>query len=290
MKIGFIGFGSLGSAIVTNLVSKNYEIIGWNRTKEKLLPLPIGQAATPREVVEQAEVVMLNVFDSIAVDRILSETDGLMRGDLKGKTIIDTTTNHFDAVLKFHALIASKGGSYLEAPVLGSVVPARQGKLTVLVSGKHDVYDKVYPILNAIGSTIFFLGEPGLATRVKLVNNLVLGSFMATLAEAVVLGEAAGISKEKVIEILVAGAGNSGVLNAKKEKLVEEDFAPHFSIAAIKKDIAYLTELADRLERPSLMAGPLKIILENAVASGLGDLDLSAMYRAVKDLSKNNKA
>lgn len=282
MKIGFIGFGSLGKAIVKNLLSKNYEIVGWNRTKEKLFALPIAQVATPREVIQSTDVVILNLFDSIAVDEVLNGSNGLLSSEIKGKIIIDTTTNHFAKVLKFHSLVKSKGGSYLEAPVLGSVVPASQGMLTILVSGEKEAYDRINSILNSIGKTIYFLEEPGLATKMKLVNNLVLGSFMATLAEAVVFGEAVGINKEKVLEILSNGAGNSGVLNAKKEKLLKEDFAPHFSIAAIKKDIGYLMELKDDVRLQSSLGDAVNQVLERAISNGFKDSDISSLYASVK--------
>ena len=119
MKIGFIGFGSLGMAIAKRLLSQNFEIIGWNRTKEKILSLPITHAGTPSEVVNQTDIVVLNLFGSKAVENVLTGAGGLFTADLKNKLIIDTTTNHFEQVLIFHSLIAEKGGSYLEAPVLG---------------------------------------------------------------------------------------------------------------------------------------------------------------------------
>ncbi len=120
--------------------------------------------------------------------------------------------------------------TYLECPVLGSVVPASQGKLTVLVSGDEQAYASVKPLLSQIGSSLFYLKEPGLATKMKLVNNLVLGSFMATCAEAVALGEAVGISRDEVIDILLSGAGNSMILAAKKDKLKNAEFSRIFRL------------------------------------------------------------
>lgn len=282
MKIGFIGFGNLGTAIAKRLLSQNFEIIGWNRTKEKMFSLPVVYARTPLDVVNQTDIIVLNLFDSKAVENVLTGEDGLLRATLHNKLIIDTSTNHYESVKGFHLMIKEKGGSYLEAPVLGSVNPAIQGMLTVLVSGDKSASDRASVVLNAIGKTIYYLGEPGLATKMKLVNNLVLGSFMATLAEAIVLGEAAGISKEKVIEILLVGAGNSGVLNAKKEKLLNEDFSPHFSIAAIKKDIGYLMELKADDGRQSLMGDAVNRMLDLAISNGNNDSDFSSLYATLK--------
>lgn len=140
--------------------------------------------------------------------------------------------------------IKAKGGRYVEAPVLGSTVPASLGNLTVLVSEIQSGYEEALPYLQLIGKNIFYLGSPGWATKMKLVNNLLLGNFMASIAEALVFGEEIGLEKEKVLDILAAGAGNSGVLNAKREKLLQEDFSAQFSSALIYKDLHYMQDLA----------------------------------------------
>ena len=244
MKAGFIGLGHLGKTIAKRLISEGVELIVWNRTIEKARDLNAEVAESPAALISDVSVVFINLFDSKAVGAILEGDNGILKGDFRGKIIIDTTTNHYESVLRFHELVKSHGGQYLESTILGSVVPASQGALTVLVSGDKSAYDKVMPYLQKIGKSIFYLGEPGLATRMKLVNNLVLGSFMATIAEAVIFGEAIGIDKGKVIEILAAGAANSGVLNAKRDKLLKEDFSPQFSSSLIYKDLEYLQELS----------------------------------------------
>lgn len=287
MKIGFIGFGMLGSAIVSNLLTKNYEIAGWNRTAGKMNRFPVEKAESPADLFRKTDIVILNLFDSAAVEEVLAGKEGLLASGADGKVIIDTTTNHFEKVLKFHSLVASKGGIYLESPVLGSVLPAGNGTLTVLVSGRYDAFEKAGGILNSIGRKIFYMGEAGMATRMKLINNLVLGSFMAAIAESVSLGEAAGMTKERVIEILSEGAGSSAVLSAKREKLLKEDFSPHFSVQAISKDIGYLTELAEKLGKKSLLAEPLRSILGISERSGMGELDFSALYKTLKSEHMN---
>jgi 3-hydroxyisobutyrate dehydrogenase len=163
------------------------------------------------------------------------------------------------------------------------VIPASQGKLTVLVSGDLKAYESVKPLLSQIGSTLFYLGEPALATKMKLINNLVLGSFMATCAEAVALGEAAGIDRGKVIDILLAGAGNSMVLAAKKDKLKNEEFSAHFSSALIYKDLHYLQDLCRTLNKPLFVGSTVKEIFAIARSKGLEDKDFSAIYEVFKN-------
>ena len=162
-------------------------------------------------------------------------------------------------------------------------LPISKGLLTILVSGKRPAYEEALPYLEKIGKDIFYLEEPALATKMKLINNLVLGSFMATLAEAIVLGEKTGIDKETVIDILSSGAGNSLVLNAKREKIINEDFSTHFSSSLIYKDLHYLQDLARTLKSPAFTASVTKELFAMTLLRGMEDLDFSAIYRVLKD-------
>ena len=284
MAIGFIGLGNLGKAIANRLISEGEELIIWNRTRKKLNGLKAAWADTAEAVVNQAPITILCLSDSNAVKSVLGNGTGILKADLKGKIIIDITTNHFDAAMSFHRLFFEKGGSYLESPVLGSVVPASQGNLTILVSGDRRTYDSVHPLLEKIGKKIFYLEKPSLATKMKLVNNFVLGSFMATLAEALVLGEEIGQRKETVIDILSAGAGNSSILQAKREKLLTEDYSPHFSMAMIHKDLQYLEDLAKSENRPLFNAIIARELYAKSIPAGMENLDFSAIYKILKEM------
>jgi 3-hydroxyisobutyrate dehydrogenase len=222
------------------------------------------------------------MFDSHAVHSILIQEDGLLSGDISGKIIVDLSTNHFKEVPHFHELCEKSGAVYLEAPVLGSVVPASQGALTMLISGNEAGYAHIKPVLEDIGKNLFYLKEPGLATKMKLINNLALGSFMATLAEALSLGESLGIEKEEILEILSAGGGNSLVLNAKKNKLLTEDFSTHFSSALIYKDLHCLQDLAYEQKKTLFTGAVVKELYARTFAEGIEQEDFSAIYKVFK--------
>lgn len=283
MKVGFAGLGHLGTAMARRLISEGVDLIVWNRTIDKAQSLGAEVAKSPAALVSEAPIVFLNLFDSNAVWEVLQGPEGILKGGCRDKLIIDTTTNHFDDVEKFHRLVSSEGGQYLEANVLGSVVPASQGALTILVSGEKEAYERALPYLQKLSKSIFYLGAPTLATKMKLVNNLVLGSFMATIAEAVTLGEAAGLDRAQVIDILAAGAGNSGVLNAKKEKLKNEDFSTQFSSALIYKDLHYLQDLSYTLKKPLFTAAVVKELFGMTFQKDMDDLDFSAIYKIFKE-------
>lgn len=284
MKAGFIGLGHLGKTIAQRLIDEGVTLTVWNRTRDKAAGLEAGIAETPSHLLPDNDIIFVNLFDSGAVQSVMSGKGGLLEGDCRGKIIIDTTTNHFDSVGGFHELCEVRGARYLEAPVLGSVVPASEGKLTVLVSGDETAFETARPYLERIGKNIFYVVTPALATKMKLINNLVLGSFMATLSEAVSFGESAGLDKGKVLEILSAGAGNSGVLNAKREKLLKEDFSPHFSSALIYKDLRYLQDLAFALKRPLFTGSIAKELFAMVYAKNMEHLDFSAVYKVLSDL------
>ncbi len=283
MKKGFIGLGRLGKAMAKRLISEGVELVVWNRTSEKASGLGVEIAESPAGVMAKSDIVFMNLFDSAAVRDVLSGKSGLLEGGCKEKIVIDTTTNHFRDVVFFHEMLREHGGSYLESPVLGSVVPASQGNLTVLVSGDSAAYEKARPLLEKIGRNIFYLGKPSLAIKMKLINNLTLGAFMAAIAETVAFGEKAGVEKSKVIEILSAGAGNSAVLSAKKENLLQEDFSTHFSSALIYKDLHYLQDLAWSLKMPLFTGSMAKELFGMTFAKGMEGLDFSALYKVMKE-------
>jgi 3-hydroxyisobutyrate dehydrogenase len=284
MKAGFIGLGALGRAIAKRLLSEGVDLMVWNRTREKALDLGAAVAESPQDLAGACDTIILNLFDSNAVRSVVTGPKGLAQADLAGKLFIDTTTNHFDDAAAFHVLFHEHGARYIEAPVLGSVVPASQGILTVLVSGETDAFQRARPYIEKFGKTLFYLGEPGLATKMKLVNNLLLGAFMASIAEACVLGEAAGLSRQTVLDIFAAGAGNSMVLNAKKEKLNKLDFSVHFSSALIYKDLHYLQDLARSLGRPLFTGSVVKELFGMTFKDGKEKLDFSGIYEVLKAL------
>ncbi len=283
MQAGFIGLGVLGRTMAARLIAQGVDLTVWNRTPEKAEGLGAPVASSPADLIGRVPVVVVNVRDSAAVDAVLNGENGLLAGDCAGKLIIDTTTNHFEDVLAFHTAAQAKGAHYLEAPVLGSVAPATKGTLTIVISGEESAFESARPLLEIIGSTLFFLGEPGLASKMKVINNLVLGAFMAAVAEGVVLGEAAGLDRARVLEVLGAGGGNSGVLNAKRQKLTDLDFSPHFAVDLIYKDLHYMQALARELGMPMPTGSHVKELFARAFPRGLDKEDFSVIYRLLKE-------
>ncbi len=289
MKAGLIGLGHLGRAMASRLAAEGVDLTVWNRTLSKAEGLSVRVASSPAALVCEVEVLFLNLFDSAAVREVLSGENGVLTGVCADKVIVDTTTNHPEEVMSFHETVAGRGAWYLEAPVIGSVKPALLGNLIMLVSGVRSAFDRAQPYINTLCRQIHFLGRPGLSTRMKLINNFVLATYMVALGEAVALAESAGIEKPTALEVLEHGGGNSGVLQAKKENLLKDDFPAQFSLKAILKDLRYLEDLTGELHRPLALAGAAKDSYKLALRAGLGDADFSAVYSALKGRAHEKK-
>jgi 3-hydroxyisobutyrate dehydrogenase len=275
--IGFIGLGALGSAVAGRIAGAGHPLLIWNRSPEKAEPL--GEfASSPAEVVTRSQTVVLCLRDSEAVWAVTSGSSGIFAGEVAGRTIIDLSTNHVELATVLHGLAAKARGSYLEAPVLGSVIPAARGELAVLVSGEETAFEAARPLLEIIGSRLFFLGAPGQATKMKLACNLVLATTLAGLADATAIAEASGIAREQALDILGAGPGNGVVLASKREKVLQGDDTPHFSAALLYKDLHYLQDLARTLRRPLFTAAVVKELFALAFERGLEDRDVSVIF------------
>ncbi len=275
MTTAFLGLGALGHAIAGRLIATGTDLALWNRNPSRAAGLDAPLAATPADAVAQADLVLLCLADSAAVRSLLHD-QGLLAA-CAGKLIVDTTTNHYRDVLDFHRDARAAGAAYLECPVAGSVVPASNGALTLLAGGRAEDLERARPVLERMGSTLFHWEEPGLATRMKLVNNQALGGIMAVLAEALKVGEAAGLDRARVLDVLAAGGGESLVLRAKKQKLQERDWSPHFKVATIAKDLRYLLELAGENGAAAPVAESVRTRFTDAAAQGRADLDFSAV-------------
>lgn len=282
MNVGFIGLGYLGKAIAQRLIECGYVLGVYNRNQKKAVDLDATFYHSPEELTENCDVICLCLSDSQAVEEILTAEKGVLSAIKPEQIIIDMTTNHYQKVTEFEELIKAKQAIYLESPIFGSVVPARKGAVTVVTSGQKAAYESVSPLLEAISAHRFYLPKIGQASRMKLLNNLALGSFMAVLAEITHFGEAVGLDKQVILDILSVGGGNSGVLNAKKAKLLEDDFEPHFKSSLIYKDLHCLQDLAYEAQEPLMMAAVTKEMFARTCQAGFKDEDFSAVYAMLK--------
>ncbi len=284
MRVGFIGLGSLGRAIAKRLSEQGVELLLWNRTRGKALELGLPVADSPAELVSQVDRVFLIVFDSQASEEVIFGKDGLVEGGVEGKSIIDMTTNHYAYAKLAYEELRKRGAYYLDAPILGSVIPAQKGELTVLVGGDKEKFEENKPLFEKFCRKIFYVGEAGNASKLKLINNMVLGGFMQVLSEAIAIGELAGFSRELLVEVLESGAGKSYLLEVKKKKLLQGDYSVHFSVDLIHKDLHYAEDMVKNLTAFSLSLQNVKNAYALAKYLGMGGEDFSVLVELYKRL------
>nr|KJR72027.1 MAG: 6-phosphogluconate dehydrogenase [Vulcanisaeta sp. AZ3] len=292
MKVGFIGLGIMGGAMAMNIHKRGFPLIVYNRTRSKTEPfarLGIPVANSPKEVAENSDVVIDMVVDAPDVEEVLFGRDGVIHGAHSGLIVIDMSTNSPDYARYFAKRLAEYGVEFLDAPVTGGDIGARQGTLTIMVGGKREVFERVKPVFEAMGKTIVYAGEVGNGQMLKLLNQIVVGINMLAVTEAMALAKKAGINMDALFTILSTGGANSFTVQYYMPKMMKGDFEPGFKAAHLKKDLRYALEIANRLN-VSLPGTALTLELYNALLSkGLGEKGTQALLKLYYELANINE-
>ncbi|WP_069807097.1 NAD(P)-dependent oxidoreductase [Vulcanisaeta thermophila] len=292
MRVGFIGLGIMGSAMAMRIHMAGFPLIVYNRTRSKTEPFAkqgIPVADSPREVAEKSDVVIDMVTDAPDVEQVLFGPNGVVYGAHPGLIVIDMSTNSPEYARSFAERLAKYGVEFLDAPVTGGDKGAREGTLTIMVGGKYEVFQRVKPVLEAMGKTIVYAGDVGSGQMLKLLNQIVVGINMLAVAEAMALARKAGIDMEKLYTVLSTGAANSFTVQYYMPKMMKGDYEPGFRAAHLRKDLKYVVEVANKLNVP-LPGTALTLQLYNAlVARGLGEKGTQALLKLYYELMGHNE-
>jgi 3-hydroxyisobutyrate dehydrogenase-like beta-hydroxyacid dehydrogenase len=285
-RIGFAGLGTMGRGMAHNFLAKGFPLTVWNRTRALAAPLEAEGArvaATPRELAATSDVIVTSLSTPDVVEAIATGPDGLFAGAASGLLWIETSTIGSAASLKLAAAAAERGIRYLEAPVTGSKLGARDGTLLVMAGGEREVFDDARPFLDAFASRSIYVGPAGTAAVMKLVGNTIISFMLEGLAEGAVLGAKAGVSLETILEVVQASGFSSPYWTFKGGAMARRDFETHFSVDLLHKDQA-LT-LAEGATRRVPLPG-LAVIhqMTGAVrALGFGSEDIAAQIKAIEN-------
>jgi len=285
MKVGFIGLGNMGSRMAGNLIKKGHELLLFNRTKEKAGPL-IAQGAsileTPAKVAEAAPVILTMLTEPTAVTEVALGKDGFLDHLTIGSLWIDSSTVNPSFSRKMADECRRRYVRFLDAPVAGSKMPAEQAQLTFFVGGDKKDVEFSMPLLEAMGREVFHIGENGMGTSMKMVNNLLLASAMSAFSEAMVLGEGLGLPMETLFDILLKSPVAAPFLALKRPLIVSGDFETQFPLKWMHKDLqlASVTAFECGVATPDMHA--VKESFAKAVRSGMGEKDFSAIYQYLK--------
>ncbi|HDJ21725.1 MAG TPA: NAD(P)-dependent oxidoreductase [Candidatus Bathyarchaeota archaeon] len=252
-RIGFIGIGLMGKGMSLNLLKAGYPLTVWNRTKSKALPVVEAGAklaGSPKEVAENSEVVITMVTGSKDVKEVLLGEQGAIHGAKAGDIFIDMSTISPQATVEIAEELAKKGVEMLDAPVSGGVIGANNGTLSIMVGGKEEVFEECKPIFEAMGKTITYIGGNGAGQVCKAVNQILVGTTMLGVAEALVFASKAGVDVRRVHQAVSGGAAGSWQLTNNGARVINGDMSPGFKIKHYLKDLEIIMETARATSMP----------------------------------------
>lgn len=291
-KIGFIGLGIMGKPMVRNLLKAGYPVVVHNRSTDDVETLlaeggAVTAATSPREVAEQCEIVITMLPDSPDVQAVVFGRNGVLEVARPGLLLIDMSTIAPATSIEVEAAFRARGASALDAPVSGGDKGAIAGTLSIMIGGSADDVARALPVFEAMGKTIVHVGGPGAGQIVKACNQLVVAINYAAVSEALVLGAAAGVDPEKIVQVLSGGLAASRVMEMRGATMIARQFAPGFRVDLHRKDLGIVLDTGREVGVPLPVASVVSQLYAALAAQGGGDLDHSALITVIDHLAGN---
>jgi len=289
MKIGVIGIGMLGEAVVLNLLTSGYDVAVYNRTKEKTIEVEKKGAKvmdSPKTVAENAELIIIIVKDSTAVREVAFGENGIIESKNEKLIVADMSTIDSTESKKIANQFQQNHIQKLEIPVMGGPNVAIMGKLVMMASGPKDSFDQCKTIFEKIANKVFFLGEQGTANSIKLAMNLQITMLALSLSEGITLLKKANVDPKIFLEVLNSTYFKTGMSQNKAFKMIDGNYNATFTLANLKKDITTMTNAAKDLGIELPMISKAEEIYKNAINEGLGDLDYTGIIEYIKKINK----
>jgi 3-hydroxyisobutyrate dehydrogenase-like beta-hydroxyacid dehydrogenase len=287
-NLGFIGLGIMGSRIVKRLLAAGHHVAGHNRTParaEALVSAGMQLCATPREVVQNADIVFSMVSDTAALDAITDGPDGVLAGLSAGKTYVDMSTVSPRLIRDLAGRVVATGAQMLEAPVSGSVGAVEAGTLMIYVGGPVDALERVRPVFEKLSQKIIHVGENGQGISTKIAINLSLGIQLIALFEGVLLAERSGIPREVALDALLNSVAASPAMKYRAPFILNMPNEVWFNVAMLQKDVQIALEMGKELNVPLFSVGLSNEILSVAKAMGYAEQDFAALFHVLARMS-----
>ena len=287
-EVGFVGLGVMGGGVAKRLLDAGHEVTGWNRTPQKaewLVDAGLRLADSPRDLAAASDVTFTMVTNTAAVRAVTQGPDGILAGLRPGSVYVDMSTASPENSRALAAQVAELGAHMLDAPVSGSVSTLEEGKLTIMVGGETDVFDRVKPILEAIGPKVFHVGPNGAAVTMKIATNLSLAVQMLAFSEGILLAEKSGIPRETAVEVLLASVIASPMIAYRGPFVLEQPDEAWFDVNMMQKDMNLALELGRQLDVPLPTTAVTNELLTAARAIGLAEQDFAAIFDVLAQMS-----
>lgn len=281
-SIGFIGLGTMGAPMASNLLRAGYPVTVYNRTASKAAPLTeLGAtvAASPKEAAAGADVVITMVSNDDSIIEVYEGDNGVLAGIRSGTTVIDCSTISPALVQRLAKQIAALGGSFLDAPVTGSSPAAIDGTLVFMVGGSAETLSQVTDLFDTMGKKVLHMGDNGSGAVAKLAHNTIVGINNLALAEGFAIAAKSGLPADRFLELVQLGSAGSKAAELKGRKIIEHDFTNQFSLALMLKDLKLASSLTDGSGIPAPMLNLAKSLFQAGQTQGFGDEDLSSIVK-----------
>ncbi len=280
--IGFIGIGMMGHGMAKNLLAKGFPLafmVNKNRSRiDDLVAAGAKEVKTPAEIAAASDIVILCVTGSPQVEQNILGDNGVLSKARSGLTVIDTSTAEPGSTAKLREALAAKGAVLIDAPLARTPKEAEEGRLNSMVGASDADFERVKPVLAAYSENIFHVGPPGAGHTLKLVNNFMAMTIVASIAEAFAVASKAGVRTDMLFKVVSMGALNSPIFQMMAGGAVEGDLTKmKFAIVNGAKDMRYYTHLAESLPVPSFVGEAVHQSFEMAVALGLGEKMVPSM-------------
>ncbi|MCP1676044.1 2-hydroxy-3-oxopropionate reductase [Natronocella acetinitrilica] len=289
-KIGFIGLGIMGAPMAGHLIAAGHELFTSTHHKaapKELVDAGMKELPTPKAVAEAADIIITIVPDTPQVEAVLFGADGIAEGLSKGKVVVDMSSISPMATKEFAKRINDKGGQYLDAPVSGGEVGAKNAALTIMVGGEQATFDKIKPLFELMGKNITLVGGNGDGQTCKVANQIIVALNIQAVAEALTFASKAGADPAKVRSALMGGFASSKILEVHGERMIKRTFDPGFRVRLHQKDLNLALSGAKELGVALPNTAIAQQMFSVCNANGGEDWDHSALVRAIEKMSNH---
>jgi 3-hydroxyisobutyrate dehydrogenase-like beta-hydroxyacid dehydrogenase len=283
--IAYLGLGTMGGGMASNLLKAGYKLTVWNRNAEKCEPFArkgARVAQTPADAVRDVDLIMYSLSNDQAVEEVVFGAKGILSGSSPGQIAIDMSTVLPATSLRELEAYAKRGVDFLDAPVFGSKSESAQAKLWIMAAGNNAIFERVKPVLEHLGQTVHYFGKDGNAAAMKLVGNLIVALELEALSEGLVLAQKAGLDLDTVMEVVNVADFRSPLLVSNGRNILKRDFSPSFALKLMLKDADLIEKFGEELQSPMPGLGVIKKNLASAVALGFSKENASAVIKALE--------
>jgi 3-hydroxyisobutyrate dehydrogenase-like beta-hydroxyacid dehydrogenase len=291
-KVGFIGLGVMGGQMVNRLLSKGHTVTGYNRTRSKaqwLIDKGMQWEDSPRAVAAASDFTFAMVTNAAAISAITEGSDGMLAGLGPGKIFLDMSTVSPSVSRALAAKVRERGADMVDSPVSGSVITLQEGKLSVMVGGRRETFEKVKPLLHDIGPKVTYVGDNGVALAMKIATNLSLAVQMLAFSEGVLLAEKSGIAREIAVDVLTHSAVASPMIQYRGPFVLKQPEEAWFDVNMMQKDMVLAMELGRQLDVPLPSTAISNEFLTAARGMGMEKLDFACMFDVLARMSGISK-